>query len=284
MKNKYFLVALIPTILIAALVFVFSINARSAESVETVNRESTLHGSSNFNGFSNDDRAPDAYHEFVMFGNDRIYLSHYAMFHSVHAYQAIIQTSFEKGNIDVVKTFLEDRRQHPDRFYTLSPSKKDSPDTRRRDDWVLPDYIHEGSEFNADIHWEDHEGQVAFLLQDVTVKIDKVILFRKFEETDQHHDRLTYLLFGEKGDKYLAHFISGMNDFDHIMAVDIENDQLDPNPYSKLIIDGKDEASMRPETGKKYIGEITNSDKQKPTSLTIKPTSEIYFEEIEEQG
>src|SRR4051812_39605207 len=75
---------------------------------------------------------PTAYHEFVMFGNGRIYLSHYSMFHAIHAYQALIEVSLRKGNVDVRPAFFRDRAAPPERSYTVSPSRPGSPVEWRR--------------------------------------------------------------------------------------------------------------------------------------------------------
>ena len=187
----------------------------------------------------NADKAPAAYHEFVMFGSDRIYLSHYTMFHAIHAYQAIIQVSLKKDNIGIMQAFLDNRRMNPDRTYTVSPSKKGNAISRRRDDWVLPDYIQEGIEFNADIHWGDNADE--FLFRDVTVRVEKVIIFRKFHENDQRNNQLSYLIFGHKGEWYLAHNIAMVGDFDQIISVNLADDKLEANPYLQFIIDRKND-------------------------------------------
>ena len=250
------------------------------------NTDTSLHGSSQ----TSNEKPPAAYHEFVMFGNDTIYLSHYTMFHAIHSYQIIFAASFKKDKVDVVKAFLDDRREHPDRSYTVSPSKKGSPLSRRRDDWILPDYMHDGMEFNADIHWGEEPEE--FLFRDVTVHIDRIILDKKFEEADQHDARLNYLLFGTKGDRYLAHLIGSFPDFDDILSIDIENDQFPSNPGLKFTLDKENESSDRLQgEGKEFKGilqPVSDLKKVEEDSVIndqkIKLKSEIYFEDIEEQG
>lgn len=252
---------------------------------------------------------PAAYHEFEMFGNKKIYLSHYSMFHAIHSYQVILEASFLKGNVDVAKAFSEDRKNHPEREYTLSPSKVGSPFSRRRDDWSLPDYIQTGKEFNADIHWGDKENEVLF--SDVTVKIDRVIHFRRFEDADSRNTALSYILFGEKDDLYLAHLVSVFPDFDQIVAVDVVDGTVDSYPHlifsvantaddakSRLKTEGEEvvgvSARLNPPrtlnadprypdqfvdiSGKELVGEKANQN-----SLKLKVNSEVYFADFEEQ-
>ena len=52
---------------------------------------------------------PAACHEFGIFGRNKIYLSHYPMFHAIHAYQAIIEVTLTQDGHDLSSQFFADR-------------------------------------------------------------------------------------------------------------------------------------------------------------------------------
>lgn len=218
---------------------------------------------------------PAAYHEFVMFGNKHIYLSHFSMFHAIHGYQVIIEASLEKSGQPVENIFLQDKLGHPSRVYTLSPAVAGSSITRRRADWILPDYMKKNVTFNADIHWGTQPNQ--FLMRDVTVKIINVIYFRKFEEADKTNPKLTYILFGDPTDHYLAHRVAAYPDFDQILVVNSMNRNIDDT--QTFVIDTPDNLTSRLKKNSHVQGVIFPSN----FPLELKTGHEIYFENLTEQ-
>ena len=246
---------------------------------------------------------PAAYHEFGVFGKHKIYLTHYPMFHAIHAYQAIIEVSLAKDGRDISAQFFQDRDQHPDRSYTLSPSKPGSPVTRRRDDWRLPDHIRAGVDFNGDLHWGDKTNQ--FLVRDVTVTVKQVIHFRQFQENDQPDRDLSYLLFGDADDLYLAHRIAAYPDFDQIVSVATTAGAMPTAGFTMLQVHLPDRPTNRLRAANRTVdaqvtellGPGPDSARQYPslesghpqsgstaTPLTIRILKEVSYSELDEQS
>jgi len=218
------------------------------------------------------EKMPAAYHEFVLFGKQKLYLSHLAEFHAIHAYQVIVEVSLYKDGVDVPKIFFSDRQKHPKRNYTVSPAKFGSPNDRRRDDWILPDYMKKQVTFNADIHWGTQNNE--FLVRDVTVTIENVIYLRKFEESDQHSPNLEYIFFGEGDDHYFAHRIGSYPDFDQLIGVEVPQKTLKLPDTMTVIIGSPNNANNR----------LKNSDSGKDLAgMQFKAGAEIYFEQLTEQ-
>src|SRR5713226_7590564 len=68
------------------------------------------------------DRVPVGFHEFEMFGEKSIYLSHYPMFGSIHSYQVILEVNLKSTEgIDPKTIYLNHKKQFPKARYSLSP-------------------------------------------------------------------------------------------------------------------------------------------------------------------
>jgi hypothetical protein len=237
-----------------------------------------------------DQRMPTAYHEFEMFGKDRIYLSHYPMFHAIHAYQVIVRARVEKDGRSVLDMDFYKARS-PRYNYRVSPSVPGSPHERRRDDWILPEYMKTGVSFNADIHWGPKD---QFHLEDVTVTIEDVIFIRRFEDEDEHNAKLTYILFGTPGDYYLAHRIANVPDFDQILSVELLAGAVDQQVSHVWVVDKPDSVKDRLRANSSTDGILSRirpprddrSDVDpNPTPLGLKIESEVHLEEeLIEQG
>ncbi len=57
------------------------------------------------------------------------------------------------------------------------------------------------------------------LLADTSVKIKKVLLFRKLNPAGQRPLQSTYYVVGNSSEQFLIHKISSLPDFDHIVQV-----------------------------------------------------------------
>jgi len=219
-------------------------------------------------------KVPTAYHEFVVFGNDTMYMSHYSMFHAIHAYQVIVQVSLHKDGQDIGRLVRAESVAHPERSYTVSPAKIGSPESRRRDDWILPEYMKVGVKFNTDIHWGTRADQ--FLERNVTATIEKIVYFKQFDDIKSHNSKLTYLIFGEPGNYFAAHKVSTFPDFDQIVEIDDPGVKVSVDEF---IADSADTVSDR--LRKSLDGVLNYSGGKRQIKITVK--KEIHFEELEEQ-
>jgi hypothetical protein len=160
-------------------------------------------------------RVPVGFHEFEMFGDSSVYLSHYPMFGSIHAYQVLLEVTLTGEGNDPRQLYLSHKQKNPLTRYSLSP---ETPDGQMHY-WVMPDVIKPGQKFRANIHWQKSAGHPQYISRNVTVEIVKVIYFRLFQPDDKKPDVLSYLLFGNGPEAFLAHYIANYPDFDHIVAV-----------------------------------------------------------------
>jgi hypothetical protein len=165
------------------------------------------------------DQVPAGFHEFELFGNETLYLSHYPMFGSIHSYQVLLEITVRgAAGTDVKKDYLALRKGNPSASYSVSPETSNGSDHY----WVLPEMVKAGRSFRANLHWQNGNSHPAFIAHNVTVKIVKVIHFRLFHPEDEAPQLLTYLLFGKDQEKYIAHYIGSHPDFDQILAVSID--------------------------------------------------------------
>jgi hypothetical protein len=168
---------------------------------------------------ASNDRVPVGFHEFELFGDTSVYLSHYPMFGSIHAYQVLLEVSLAGDGNDPKQLYLTHKQKHPTARYSLSPETADGQNHY----WVLPEMIKKDQTFRANIHWEPQEGHPLYISRNVTVTIKKVIHFRLFQPDDKQPDVLTYLLFGNASEAFLAHYIGRYPDFDQVLSVKLES-------------------------------------------------------------
>ncbi len=159
-----------------------------------------------------------------------------------------------------------------------------------------------GATFNADVHWGDRKDQ--FLARDVSATLTNIIHFRQFQETDRRNPKLSYLVFGESEDLFLAHFIAVPPDFDQIVAVRVVEGSP-PRPRTKLIVSRRDGRTTRlRRKGEVVAGELVGitgpgSDaaraypsltsghergSSRRSRIKLRVIAERYFSEIDEES
>ena len=62
---------------------------------------------------SRNDRVPVGFHEFEMFGDTSVFLSHYAMFGSIHAYQVLLEVKLTGHGNDPMRLYLDHKKKNP---------------------------------------------------------------------------------------------------------------------------------------------------------------------------
>ena len=227
-------------------------------------------------GSQRNDRVPVGYHEFEMFGEKSIYLSHYPMFGSIYSYQVILEVNLKSSDGSNLKElYLNHKHKHPKASYSVSPETSDG----EPDYWVLPEVIKKGNSFRANIHFEGKAGRPVYLARRVTVEIQKVIHFRLFQPDDKKPEVLTYLLFGNDSETFMAHYIGKYKDFDQILSVKINPRNLHFNenePAISVTIPGRDNKKLRRLMArhKSVVGRISG----KGDELKIKVARQIHYE------
>lgn len=134
-------------------------------------------------------------HGMVIFGKSSIYLSHLPMFHSPHDYQAIMEVEIT-SDLRVAGG-----------LHTIVPEK-----------FSLPEMMAKPRPFKAEI-FAGHFERGGKLLGSTTVKIKKILLFKKLNPSGQRPLQSTYYSFGNGKEQFLIHKISSRPDFDHILQV-----------------------------------------------------------------
>jgi hypothetical protein len=231
-------------------------------------------------------------HNMLVFGEEKIYLSHLPMFHSVtpdntnytspHRYQVILEASFHRGEQNLQSVYSDDRRKNASvRIYTLQPEV-----------FVLP-RLSSGSPqsplltgFKATVfrgHLEKG-GQDVRGLDDVDVKISRVVHFRMFNPQVSKSAELKYLLFGSSQESFLAHYISQPPDFDQILSVKVDGHSFTDAELGKgvevTILDKSNHAIERVKETQQVTG-LTQTADARTLKFNLKGDKEIYFEEGE---
>ena len=89
-------------------------------------------------------KVPVGFHEFEIFGDKAIYLSHYPMFGSIHSYQVLVEVTLKSsGTDDPKQLYLAHKQKNPDARYSVSPANSSG----EPDYWVLPEVIQVGNRF-----------------------------------------------------------------------------------------------------------------------------------------
>jgi hypothetical protein len=222
------------------------------------------------------DQVPAGFHEFELFGNETLYLSHYPMFGSIHSYQVLLEVTVRGvAGSDVKKDYLALRKSNPSASYSVSPEKTGGSNHY----WVLPGMVKAGKSFQANLHWQQGSSHPAFIAHDVTVEIVKVIHFRLFHPEDAAPEQLTYLLFGKNPERYIAHYIGSHPDFDQILSVSIDpaNEPAVPGDGTaiEVTVPGrKNKPSLRlVEAAQPVVGKVNGG-----AGLNFRVSSLIHYE------
>ena len=224
-------------------------------------------------------------HNWMLVGSQTAFLSHLPMFDHLnkagtdyvtpHRFQVIVQASFEKNGADMTKLYFADRESHPaTKMFTVSPTH----------DFVLPQLAATpplssfvGTVFRGHL---ERGGQPISGLADVTVRVDKVVHFHKFESKAQAPDTLEYFLFGRGKELFLAHSIVKPPDFDQILSVNVTGADLTDEQLTSAILiripDRKNTLSDRIKKDQQVAAELPGGDK-----LKIQALREFDFEEGE---
>ena len=78
-------------------------------------------------------------------------------------------------------------------------------------------------EREKDLPWDTQWGNIIPGLKDIAIKIKRIIQFRHFDANARFPDRLTYQLFGNDSEVFLAHEVTAAPSFQHVVKLD---DQL----------------------------------------------------------
>lgn len=190
---------------------------------------------------------PVGHHEFrVLAGDGKYFLSHFPRLSSIHAFQYIVEVSFEDAAKLALENDLKDDVKH-ERRYQLQPFKRDSSSANRgddEDDWVLPDTLQAGKSFTGDIFYFV-ESERHTIARNVTVTVKGIVWKAELNPNFPRPKVLTYLLFGTPKAAFLAHEITAPrnpggteSEFDQVLSVEIisASKELTPTSVGKRIV------------------------------------------------
>lgn len=220
---------------------------------------------------------PAAYHEFRVVGDGPVYLFHYPMFASIHAYQVIVEAKL--GGAETALAAF--RKTNPGVVVTVSPATRTEAAVPERDDWVLPVEIKPGRTFNADLHWSPPGTDFAdpkarrYIVRNVAVEVTRVVRKQMFYPDTPKSKDLKYLAVGKGAQRYLAHVLERYPDFDHVVRVEAVDDTI---PAEGVVVTVRGRPNDPAERLK--AGETVNGQNQKGRALRMKVVEDIGFEQL----
>jgi hypothetical protein len=190
---------------------------------------------------------PVGHHEFRVVGGDgKFFLSHFPRLSSIHAFQYIVEVSFDDKARAALEQDIQDDVQR-ERRYQLEPFKKDSASPNRgddEDDWVLPDTLKSGGSFTGDIFYFV-EGERHIVAKNLTATVKGIVWKAELNPNFPRPKELTYLLFGTPKAAFLAHEITAPKnpggketEFDQVLSVEIVSaaEELTPTSVAKRVV------------------------------------------------
>jgi hypothetical protein len=225
-----------------------------------------------------------ATHGQLIFGTERIYLSHLPMFmfdpsRHPHNYQVIMEVDLPDDGMDPKAKYIADRKANPDtRVYTLDP-----------EEFAMSDLISNDTDqpirsFKGDIYRGHFERGGTQILSNVSFNVKNIIYSQKFDPKAENLKSLEYLLFGHGKEIFAAHIITKPPDFDQVLAVESVNPALIDDELNAGILltflGRENNSTMRLKEGENAPGERSTRDAS-GAKLEINIGEEIYFEENE---
>jgi hypothetical protein len=228
-------------------------------------------------------------HNMLVFGDQTVFFSHLPMFDglnkkrtdftSPHRFQVILQAELTS---EQMAAYAKDRQANlTTQFYTIGP--EEFVLTRLFEPRAAP----RKSDFTATVfrgHLEAQPNHPVPGLENVKVKIARVVHGRKFDPKATKPTTLEYLVVGRGPERFLAHAIFSPPDFDHVVKANIVSPNLtDQNLEQdvRIAIAGrKNVAAERLREGQRVEG-MLRIGSGAPTKAQIEVGQRIYFEEGE---
>jgi hypothetical protein len=221
----------------------------------------------------------------MLVGQERAYLSHLPMFHAEHRFQVILETTFEKGGEILDAKYIDDRNNNREtRMYTVEP--RDLFVLSRL--FALPNASREtftGTVFRGHL---ERGGEAIEDLQEIGVRIVRVIYARELLPDNKKPDELGYILFGNSKELFLAHQITQAPDFDQIVGVTLDGHTFTEDELRRGIMvripSRGNAAAQRLRKNERVEGEGLVTGAHQFLKLQLKVSTEFYFEEGELQA
>ena len=221
-------------------------------------------------------------HNMLVVGGKSIFLSHFPMFMAPHNFQVILEATFANNGKAVDEIYFKDRHSHPGtKMYSLQPEAMKLAS-------LFPSGIHQtprrsfkGTIFRGHL---ERGGQAIPGLTNIDVNVKRIIYAEKLGPGLDKPGKLTYRLFGNQDEFFLAHLIGAPPDFDQILSVAIKNP---PNAedvqrgVSVVMLDRANSAPQRIKENEDVQGQGHATGAHQFLALQMKTGIEFYFEEGE---
>jgi hypothetical protein len=210
------------------------------------------------------------FHGMLVLGAERIYASHLPMFTAQHRYQGIWQVSFgEQGD-----QAYREAQAASGGIFTLAPNET----------FRLPELTGARGSFRADVyvgHFERPGHRK--LLADANVTLVQQVHWHPFLAEHARPEQLTYLLFGDGQETWLAHWISAAPDYDQIVKVTPVGSSPLPALAQVVVPERDDAQALRPgETVAVLLVEDRGPDTPiRITDAELSVEAELYLEQGE---
>jgi hypothetical protein len=236
---------------------------------------------------------PPSTHNMLVVGEKTVFLSHLPMFDglnedksdysSMHRYQVILEARFTRNRNDVTNIYTKDRQNNAGiKMYTLQPARfvlarvftpnANAPALRSFRATIFRDHL-------------ERNGESINGLEDVVVKVNKVVHARKFDPFQDKPSQLEYLLFGKGNELFLAHLITKPPDFDQIIAVKTTAHRFTDEELGKgvrvLLPDRNNTAAQRLKENEQAKAQFQMANAPQILDLPLQAGTEYYFEEGE---
>lgn len=204
-------------------------------------------------------------HGMLVFGKEKVYLSHLPMFHSPHDYQVLLEVELP---IEVKTTYLIEKEQ--DKFqsvYTIVPES-----------FILSEVMGNGKSFKA-VLYKGHFERGGFpITKKFKIGIKKVLYFKKFEKNALKSEMGKYIIIGNIAEQFLVHKVIAKPDFDQIsklsgLSKTITTILLDTTHLDITIPDNLNTIPV--EENKEFSGYLSNN---QSISLILQTKKQIYLE------
>ena len=221
---------------------------------------------------------PPGFHGMLLFGTERIYMSHLPMFMAQHRYQGVWEVSLGE-TADRAYREARARPEHAGTIFTLAPTEN----------FRLPDLTGTRESFPAQVvvgHFD--QGHPLFVegasFGPVTVTLQRAVHWLPLLVEDQRPQDLTYVVAGEGDERFLVHWISSAPNYDQVVALEPAAALGALAPGAQLVVlDRDDDRPLRAgETVKGLVIDRQRADgpvRVRGTEIGVR--AEIYLERAE---
>jgi hypothetical protein len=233
-----------------------------------------------------------AFHGQGLHGRDTLYFSHLAVFMGrpdahPHNFQVILEVEFDDP--EAKATYDADRAQHPDVIYTVVPPRFDQ--TALVAEYLGHDPLRRFPETTVFRGHFEQDGVP--IIENVGFEIRRIVHFREFLLGGPKLEEQNYLLFGRSADVFLSHMLSAPPDFDQILLVKLDMQDVPTDTIARLVeqllaqglylwLPGRENSTAtRLRSGDTLTCSLETGTRALPVTVVLRVMEESYCEEGE---